>query len=71
MITKEFVLIPVRRPGFMQIVIGSVRINPDGEMTFVISGGTDFAKKIQNDFRNGKVEAMLVHAVPADACLLA
>lgn len=65
MITERFVIIPVERAGIIPIGVGSVNINPDGHMAFVI-GIDSFGKELQEKFREGKIRALRISSVEVD-----
>lgn len=63
MITEDFVIIPVEVSGIVPYGIGSVKIRPDGDMTFFAPSGNFFGKEVQEKVRAGTVKRLRLSIV--------
>lgn len=63
MITENWVYVPVRIQDIVEIGIGSVKIDTNGRMDMVLPSGDYHGKQIQEAFRKGEVECVMLTVV--------
>lgn len=69
LITEHFVIIPMEVQGIVPYGIGSVKIEKDGNMTFIAPSGKMFGRDLEKKFRAGEISAVRLEWVPTEEFL--
>ncbi len=64
MITEDWVRIPIRIQDIIPIGIGSAKVYRDGRMEVILPSGERFGQSLQEAFRSGQIESLLLVPVP-------